>query len=80
MAAVQHSFVPPHIFDEAWREGNFVVPKEKGVRIELLSTLTQSSHYGVMYRSGHEGTHAELQARIAALTAYDETLARLKSN
>ncbi|MFZ3043852.1 MAG: hypothetical protein WA058_01955 [Minisyncoccia bacterium] len=73
-------FVPKVIFDKTWRDGNFLIPKEIGVRVELLRTLTSHSHYGIMHRPEHKEARLEVEARVAALNAYNAVHMRAKSD
>lgn len=66
--------VPGYIFIEAWLKGNFLIPLDDQIRSELLRTFSTHAHTGVMFRPGNEKFLKELQARIAALEAYEKII------
>ena len=66
--------VPGYILDKAWLEGNFIIPTSKELRIELYHRLLEYSGYGVLYLDNNAQLRKVLQARIAALEAYDAKL------
>lgn len=70
----KHGFVPDYIFGEAWQEGNFLIPTDKSIRIELRQKLEGYSHYGVMELPENRKAKEILLARIAAIKAYDSEL------
>ena len=70
--------IPGHILDKTWLEGNFLIPADQGIRIELRQMLDVCSHTGVMYLDGGEKARTVVQARLAALEAYDTALAKGK--
>ena len=74
----KHGFVPDYIFDKAWQEGNFLIPADKGLRIELRMKLEGFSHYGVMEFPENHKAKEILLARIAAIDAYDSKLKNSK--
>lgn len=70
--------VPDFVFDRNWREGNFHIPSNPGLRKELLEKLQVYPHYGITYMPENEAARAEIAARTAALEAYNATLAKMK--
>lgn len=66
--------VPAYLFDAAWRNGNILFPKDRGLRAELRRALESYTHYGIMHRSQNEELKTELQARVAAIEAYDAVI------
>ena len=67
----QENPVPAYIFDKAWQEGNFLIPADKELRIELRRKLEKFSHYGVMWLPENEKIRKLLLSRVAAIDAYD---------
>lgn len=70
--------VPDFVFDKNWREGNFQIPSNSGLRKELLEKLQIYPHYGITYMPENDAARAEISARIAALEAYNAALAKMK--
>lgn len=70
--------VPDFVFDKNWREGNFLIPSSPAIRKKLLEKLHDYPHHGITYMPENEATRAEIAARIAALEAYNVTLAKMK--
>ncbi len=63
--------VPAYLLDKVWREGNFLIPADKGLRRELRQKLERALLDNEMYSSKHSESRAVLSARVAALYAYD---------
>jgi len=63
--------VPKIIFEDAWMKGNFLIPADKGVRIELRQQLETYSRTSIMFLPRNKGVLLMLRARIAAIDAYD---------
>lgn len=66
--------VPKRIFEETWLKGNFLIPADKSVRIELRQQLETYFHTGAMYLPKNKEVQQVLRARIAALDAHDAVL------
>lgn len=69
--------IPQIIFDKVWWEGNFLIPADKGVRVELRQKLEGYVHLGIMTREVHRRARTELLARIAAIEAYDNIISKI---
>ena len=70
--------VPTYIFSKEWLEGNFLIPANKGFRIELRQRLEQYSRMGIMFMPGKEGVRTVLLARLAAIDAHDTVLSKVR--
>lgn len=63
--------VPKYIFDKAWREGNFLIPGDGKLRMELRLKLEQLSRYKVMFRPENKKLREIIISRVNALIAFD---------
>ena len=66
--------VPANVFSAPWLEGNFLIPADRGTRVELLQKLEKYAFTGIMFLPEHERVRLVLQARIAAIRAFDIAL------
>ncbi len=66
--------VPKQTFEETWLKGNFLIPVDKSIRIELRQQLETYSHTIAMYFPENKELKQVLRARIAALDAHDAVL------
>ncbi|HUY05509.1 MAG TPA: hypothetical protein VMV62_02210 [Candidatus Paceibacterota bacterium] len=70
--------VPKYVFDEAWLEGNFLIPTNKVLRGELRKQLQRFVRHKVMLLPENKVVEAELSARIAAIKAYNALVSKTK--
>lgn len=70
-------FVPAHILGKEFLEANFLIPADEGVRSELRRKLETYSHVDIVFMPGNEKARAVLLAQIAAIDAYNATLAKI---
>ena len=66
--------VPGHMFEKTGLEGNFLIPADKSVRVELRQKLETYVHTSSMRLPGHEKALRMIIARVRAIEAYDAAL------
>ena len=70
--------VPEYVFDKTWQEANFIVPTNDNIRKELREKLEGFTHYGVMNLPENQKAMKILEARVAAIDAYDAKMPKAK--
>lgn len=71
--------IPDFVFDKNWQKAGFLIPEDWAIRSEMRQQYELCLRSGAMHMSSDEGAKTALQARIAAIDAYNDVHFKAKA-